>query len=143
MTIHRYSWNNSGLIDIVGLAGTFERWLHRSTTIMIYLRRRRLSRSDSQISRKLRSPFCASYARVTPESSFSSSLCQTCSSRFDSALVCCRQLTSASLLTDDHPPKMTGLTRLKEAIERHRENKDINIKYKTPLTSKFTCQSLA
>lgn len=29
---------------------------------------------------------------------------------------------------------MTGLTRLKEVIERHRENKEINIKYKTPLT---------
>jgi hypothetical protein len=31
---------------------------------------------------------------------------------------------------------MQGLKRLQEAIERHRENKDINIKYKTPLTSK-------
>ena len=30
--------------------------------------------------------------------------------------------------------KMPGLNRLKEALERHRENKDINIKYKTPLT---------
>jgi len=29
---------------------------------------------------------------------------------------------------------MQGLKRLQEAIERHRENKDINIKYKTPLT---------
>ena len=29
---------------------------------------------------------------------------------------------------------MPGLNRLKEALERHRENKDINIKYKTPLT---------
>lgn len=32
---------------------------------------------------------------------------------------------------------MQGLKRLQEAIERHRENKDINIKYKTPLTSEF------
>lgn len=32
---------------------------------------------------------------------------------------------------------MTGFTRLREAIERHRENKDINIKYKTPLTGEF------
>lgn len=87
--------------------------------------------------------FCASYARVTPESSFSSFLCQTCSSRSDSALVCGRPLTSASLLTGDHPPKMTGFTRLKEAIERHRENKDINVKYKTPLTSMFICSSFA
>ena len=31
---------------------------------------------------------------------------------------------------------MQGLKKLKEAIEQHRENKDINIKYKTPLTSK-------
>lgn len=31
---------------------------------------------------------------------------------------------------------MQGLKRLQEAIERHRENKDINIKYKTPLTGK-------
>lgn len=34
---------------------------------------------------------------------------------------------------------MQGLKRLQEAIERHRENKDINIKYKTPLTSKYHC----
>ena len=29
---------------------------------------------------------------------------------------------------------MQGINRLREAIERHKENKDINIKYKTPLT---------
>lgn len=29
---------------------------------------------------------------------------------------------------------MPGLNRIREAIERHRENKDINLKYKTPLT---------
>ena len=34
---------------------------------------------------------------------------------------------------------MQGIMRLKEAIERHRENKDINLKYKTPLTSEL-CQ---
>lgn len=34
---------------------------------------------------------------------------------------------------------MQGLKRLQEAIERHRENKDINIKYKTPLTSQSSC----
>ena len=36
---------------------------------------------------------------------------------------------------------MTGFTRLREAIERHKENKDINIKYKTPLTGKvaYSC----
>lgn len=34
------------------------------------------------------------------------------------------------------PPLMQGIMRLKEAIERHRENKDITLKYKTPLTSK-------
>jgi hypothetical protein len=33
---------------------------------------------------------------------------------------------------------MQGLKRLQSAIERHRENKDINIKYKTPLTSEYT-----
>ena len=32
---------------------------------------------------------------------------------------------------------MQGVMRLKEAIERHRENKDINLKFKTPLTSEF------
>ena len=32
---------------------------------------------------------------------------------------------------------MQGLKRLQSAIERHRENKDINIKYKTPLTSEY------
>jgi DNA-binding MurR/RpiR family transcriptional regulator len=31
---------------------------------------------------------------------------------------------------------MQGFNRLKEAIERHKENKDPNLKYKTPLTSK-------
>ena len=31
---------------------------------------------------------------------------------------------------------MQGISRLKEAIERHKENKDINIRYKTPLTGK-------
>lgn len=31
---------------------------------------------------------------------------------------------------------MQGIKRLKEAVQKHRENKDINIKYKTPLTSK-------
>src|SRR2546421_1404413 len=31
---------------------------------------------------------------------------------------------------------MQGLSRLKEAIERHKENKDPNLKYKTPLTGK-------
>lgn len=30
---------------------------------------------------------------------------------------------------------MTGFNRLREAVKQHRENKDINIKYKTPLTS--------
>ena len=33
---------------------------------------------------------------------------------------------------------MQGVMRLKEAIERHRENKDINLKFKTPLTSEFS-----
>lgn len=32
---------------------------------------------------------------------------------------------------------MTGITRLREAIVKHKENKDINIKYKTPLTGMF------
>jgi len=32
------------------------------------------------------------------------------------------------------PSRMQGINRLREAIERHKENKDINIKYKTPLT---------
>jgi len=44
-----------------------------------------------------------------------------------------------SFVTGNHTtilPFMQGLKRLQEAIERHRENKDINIKYKTPLTSK-------
>jgi len=36
---------------------------------------------------------------------------------------------------------MQGLKRLQEAIERHRENKDINIKYKTPLTSESPSRS--
>lgn len=31
---------------------------------------------------------------------------------------------------------MQGINRLKEAIERHKENKDPNLKYKTPLTGK-------
>lgn len=31
---------------------------------------------------------------------------------------------------------MQGIKRLKEAVQKHRENKDINIRYKTPLTSK-------
>jgi hypothetical protein len=34
------------------------------------------------------------------------------------------------------PPFMQGIKRLKEAVQKHRENKDINIKYKTPLTGK-------
>jgi hypothetical protein len=29
---------------------------------------------------------------------------------------------------------MQGFNRLKEAIERHKENKDPNLRYKTPLT---------
>jgi hypothetical protein len=39
---------------------------------------------------------------------------------------------------DHHPkpPFMQGIKRLKEAVQKHRENKDINIKYKTPLTGK-------
>jgi hypothetical protein len=32
---------------------------------------------------------------------------------------------------------MQGINRLKEAIERHKENKDPNLKYKTPLTGKL------
>lgn len=35
---------------------------------------------------------------------------------------------------------MQGIKRLKEAVQKHRENKDINIRYKTPLTSK--CHSI-
>jgi hypothetical protein len=31
---------------------------------------------------------------------------------------------------------MQGINRLKEAIERHKENKDPNLKYKTPLTGR-------
>jgi hypothetical protein len=43
---------------------------------------------------------------------------------------------------------MQGINRLKEAIERHKENKDPNLKYKTPLTGRpppintATCASL-
>jgi len=37
---------------------------------------------------------------------------------------------------------MQGITRFKVAIERYRENKDINLKYKTPLTSKSAKLSL-
>jgi len=31
---------------------------------------------------------------------------------------------------------MQGIMRLKEAIKQHHENKDINLKYKTPLTKR-------
>ena len=40
-------------------------------------------------------------------------------------------------------PVMQGIVKLREAIERHRENKDINIRYKTPLTSKRPHHSTA
>ncbi len=45
--------------------------------------------------------------------------------------------------SDTIPPFMQGLKRLQEAIERHRENRDINIKYKTPLTGKSARQGFS
>ena len=46
-------------------------------------------------------------------------------------------LSDNLLAGDSHKtsPLMTGLKLFKDAIEKHRENKDINLKYKTPLTS--------
>lgn len=37
---------------------------------------------------------------------------------------------------------MQGISRLKSAIERHKENKDINIRFKTPLTGKRPTRTL-
>lgn len=50
-------------------------------------------------------------------------------------------LTLASGHQTTIPPFMQGIKRLQSAIERHRENKDINIKYKTPLTSESSRRS--